>query len=202
MNVIRHIFSATLIAAALGVSLAAAVAAVSAPEAMVRSTVEDVMGVIRTTKDKHALRQTVEEKVLPKFDFKEMTRSAVGPGWNNASPKQQDALQSGFRAILVNTYTAVLSEPGAHDAIVEFKPGRVQAGQDDAMVKTVVKQTGRPLLQIDYRLSIASGDWKVHDVLVGGISLITNYRSSFSEEINRSGVDGLIRVLEQKNRSM
>jgi phospholipid transport system substrate-binding protein len=78
----------------------------------------------------------------------------------------------------------------------------MQAGQSDATVKTVVKQSGKPALPIDYRLSSGSGDWKVNDVVVNGMSLITTYRGTFSEEINRAGVDGLIKMIEDKNRAI
>ena len=77
-----------------------------------------------------------------------------------------------------------------------------QTSQSDVTVKTVVKQSGKPPMQIDYRLSNASGGWKVNDVVVEGISLVTTYRGTFSETINSSGVDGLIKTLAEKNRSI
>jgi phospholipid transport system substrate-binding protein len=202
MIVIRTLFVAMMMAFAMGLPWGAAGAAVGAPDAMVKSTVDDVLSVIRKTKDKRALRQLAEEKVLPNFDFKQMTRSAVGPGWRKASPTQQEALENGFRSIVVNTYTSALSLSSNTDATVEVKPMQAPTGQSDVTVKTVVKQSGKPPMQIDYRLSNASGDWKVNDVVVEGISLVTTYRSEFSETINSSGVDGLLKKLEAKNRSI
>src|SRR3954467_10308470 len=93
-----------LAAALLAGNLSIAIAQTT-PDAMVKSTVDDVLDVLKKTKDKRALRKAAEEKVLPKFDFKEMTRLAVGPGWKEASPEQQQALEKEFRSILVNTYT-------------------------------------------------------------------------------------------------
>ena len=202
MAVTRNLLGALLMTLALGLASGSAGAVALAPDALVKATVDDVLNVIRKTKDKNTLRQLAEEKVLPHFDFKAMTRSAVGPGWSKATPPQQQALESGFRSILVNTYTSALSLAGASDASVEIKPMQAQSNPSDASVKTVVKHSGKPPLQIDYRLSNTSGAWKVNDVAIEGISLITNYRSTFSETINSSGVNGLIKIIEEKNRTI
>jgi len=198
----RNLIATLLVSCALGLAPAAVQAAPGAPEAMVKATVSDVLAIIKQAKDKRSLRQMAEEKVLQNFDFKEMTRSAVGPGWAKASPAQKDALENGFRTILVNTYTSALSMPGSADAAVDIKAVPGPAGQSDATVKTVVKQAGKQPVQIDYRLSSTSGDWKVNDVVVGGMSLITTYRGTFSEAINRDGVDGLIKMIDDKNRAI
>ena len=115
----RKLFAALSLSCALGLVSATAGAAAGAPETMVKATVDDVLGIIKQAKDKRSLRQMAEEKVLQKFDFKEMTRSAVGPGWAKASPAQQEALESGFRTILVNTYTTALSVPEIAAPITE-----------------------------------------------------------------------------------
>jgi phospholipid transport system substrate-binding protein len=202
MTQTRTLFASLLLACAFGLAAAPAGAVTGAPDAMVKTTVDDVLGIIKQSKDKRSLRALAEEKVLHKFDFKEMTRSAVGPAWAKASPAQQAALEAGFRTILVNTYTSALSVPGAADATVEIKPVLGKAGDSDATVKTVVRQSGKAPLPIDYRLSSESGDWLVNDVVVSGMSLITTYRGTFSEAINRSGVDGLLKMLDDKNRSI
>jgi phospholipid transport system substrate-binding protein len=198
----NKLLASMLMAAAFGLASATAGAAAGAPEATVRTTVDDVLLIIKEAKDRRSLRAMAEEKVLQHFDFKLMTRSAVGPGWAKASPAQQLALENGFRTILVNTYTTALSSPGAADAIVDIKSAPVPSGQSDATVKTVVRQPGKKPFSIDYRLSSESGDWKVNDVVVAGMSLITTYRGTFSEEINRSGVDGLIKIIDDKNRAI
>ena len=91
---------------------------------------------------------------------------------------------------------------GGTDTTVEIKPLPAQSGQSNASVKTFVKQSGKPPMQIDYRLSNAPEDWKVNDVIVEGISRVTTYRSTFSETIKSAGVDGLIKMLEAKSRSI
>jgi len=199
---IRKLLGAVLVASVLGAATGAAGAATGSADTLVKSTVDDVLNLIRKTKDKRALRQLAEEKVLPNFDFKEMTRAAVGPGWNKASAPQQLALENGFRSILVNTYTTALSLSSATDATVDIRPAPPQSGTSDATVKTVVRQSGKPPMQIDYRLSSSTGDWKVNDVVVEGISMVTTYRSTFSETINSSGVDGLIKMIDDKNRAI
>ena len=172
----------------------------AAPDALVKSTVEDVLEVIKATKDRRTLRKVAEEKVLPKFDFREMTRSAVGPGWRNASPEQQEALEKNFRSVIVNTYTAALASSEGGNPTVEVRPAQAQGS--DATVKTLIRQSGKQPVAVDYRMSNATGSWKVNDVLVENLSLITTYRGTFTETVSRSGIDGLIKALEEKNRSI
>ena len=181
--------------------VAAPLEANTAPEALVKATVDEVLSVIKRTKDKNALRRLAEEKVLPRFDFRQMTQLAVGPAWHRANPQQQQALESGFRTLLVNTYTGSLSLAAGGGRKVEVKPAR-QSGQNDTVVKTLVTQSGKPPISIDYRMENNSHGWKVYDVLVEGVSLVTTYRGTFSEEVQQSGIDGLIKVLEAKNRAL
>ncbi len=172
------------------------------PDAMVKSTVEDVLGVIKQNKDRRALRELAEQKVVSHFDFKEMTRLAVGQAWRDANPAQQQALEDAFRSLLVSTYTSALSRVAGAERSVEVKPVQPQRGQADVVVKTLVKEAGRQPVAIDYRMTNNAGSWKIFDVMVENLSLVTTYRSSFSEEIGRSGIDGLIKALNEKNRSL
>ena len=180
----------------------AVLAADTAPDALVKSTVDEVMAVIKQNKDKQALRALAEQKVLPYFDFKHMTRLAVGAGWRQANPAQQQALETGFRTLLVNTYTNALSVVATGSQTVEVKPAQAKAGQDEVIVKTTVKEPGKPPIAIDYRMAKSADGWKVFDVVVENMSLVTNYRGSFASEISRSGIDGLIKVLDEKNRTL
>lgn len=180
----------------------AALAADTAPDALVKSTVEEVMAVLKQNKDKQALRALAEQKVLPRFDFKHMTQLAVGAAWRQANPAQQQALEKGFRTLLVNTYTTALSVSATGTQTVEVKPAQVKADQNEATVKTTVKDPSKPPIAIDYRMAKAADGWKVFDVVVEGMSLVTNYRGTFASEVSRSGVDGLIKVLDEKNRTL
>lgn len=170
-----------------------------APDAVVKSTTDEVLAVIKETKDQRTLIEIAEKKVLPRFDFKRMTQLAVGQSWSKASPAQQEALERAFRTLLVRTYTAALSQSSG-DTKVDVKPANAQGGE--ATVRTVVSEPGRKPFTIDYRMSNGSGDWKVYDVVVENLSLVTNYRGSFQSEISRSGIDGLIKVIEEKNQKL
>lgn len=171
----------------------------NAPDAIVKSTVDEVLGVIKQTKDQRALIELAEKKVISRFDFKRMTQLAVGQSWSKASPAQQEALERAFRTLLVRTYTAALTQSSG-DTKVDVKPAA--ADGTEATVRTVVTEPGRKPIAIDYRMTNGAGDWKVYDVVVENLSLVTNYRGSFQSEISRSGIDGLIKVIEDKNQKL
>lgn len=174
----------------------------AAPDALVKSTVNDVMSVLKENKDKRKLLELAEQKVLPHFDFTEMTRLAVGRAWRDASDAQKKSLENAFRTLLVNTYTTALAQAAKSDQTVEVKPVRVPSGDQEVVVKTVVKEPGRPAIPIDYNMRRGPAGWKVYDVIVENLSLVTNYRSSFNSEVARGGIDGLIKSLEDKNRKV
>ncbi len=174
----------------------------STPEALVKSTVEDVLGAIRQTQDRAALRKVAEQKVLPYFDFAQMTRLAMGPSWRKATPEQQQTLVDGFRELLVNTYPNALIQAGSGSGrTVDVKPGPPAKGSS-AAVRTEINEAGKPPLHIDYRLTNESGSWKVYDVIVEGVSLVTNYRSEFADQVAKTGIDGLIKSLKDRNASL
>ena len=182
---------------------AVAVAAEMAPDALVKETSQDVLEIIKKDKDiqagnKQKIYALVDAKVLPHFDFKRMTQFAVGKSWRQATPAQQESLVKEFRALLVRTYSTSLST--YKNKTIDYMPVRMQSGDTDVTVKTLVNQTGGQAVPIDYSLQKNADGWKVYDVVVGNISLVTNYRGSFDSEIRQSGIDGLIKVLVDKNR--
>ena len=197
MKTSLHFFAAYLLVVVCSVT-----AADITPDAMVKSTVDEVLVVIKQNKDKQALRQLAEQKVLPHFDFKRMTELAMGTSWRQANPAQQQALENSFRTLLVNIYTSALSMSASGNQTVEIKPAQVKPGENEVTVKTVVKDTGNQPVAIDYHMGKLADGWKVFDVVVENLSLVTNYRGTFSTEVNRSGIDGLIKVLEEKNRTL
>jgi phospholipid transport system substrate-binding protein len=168
------------------------------PDALVKSLVTEVIEVIGQTKDPKALQELAEKKVLAHFDFKRMTQLAVGRNWAQASASQQEALERGFRTLLVRTYTSALAQTSGKTK-VEVKPGP-KPGGDETLVRTAVHEPGRQPFAIDYRMAKSANGWKVYDVVVENLSLVTNYRGSFQSEIARSGIDGLIKTIEAKNR--
>jgi phospholipid transport system substrate-binding protein len=171
------------------------------PDALVKSTTEEVLAVIKKSPDRATLRKVAEQKVLPYFDFKEMTRAAVGRPWRDATPEQQKKLEDSFRSLLVNTYTGALTRTAAADKTVEVKP--TQGGNDkETTVRSFVKGGGGQPLEIDYKMVNGSQGWKVVDVVVENVSLVTTYRSTFAQEVQQGGIDGLIKSLEDKNRQV
>ena len=190
---------AGLLAAAWAL-IAAPAWAQTAPDTLVRGTVEEVLVLMKQSTDKRALQDLVEKKVLPNFDFRAMTQLAMGKAWRDATPVQQKALENAFRALLVRTYTAALAETANVDRTIEVKPVQLKPGEDYVTVRTLVKEPGRPPLNIDYRMTLVSQTWKVTDIVAENVSLVINYRGTFNTEISRSGIDGLIRVLETKNK--
>jgi len=123
----------------------------------------------------------------------------VGRSWRQANATQQAALEKGFRTLLVRTYTTALSQSSG-ETRVEVKPAQPKPGDAEAVVRTLVNEPGRKPFAIDYRMRNGSGGWKVYDVVVENLSLVTNYRSSFQAEVDRSGIDGLIKAIETKNQ--
>jgi phospholipid transport system substrate-binding protein len=179
-------------------------AAEMAPDVLVKSTAQEVMGIIKQDKDIQSgnskkVLDLVEAKVLPHFDFARMAQLAVGRHWPKASPAQQQALVAEFRTLLVRTYSGSLTN--FRDQAVEYKPLKLASSETEATVRTVINQPGGQPVPIDYTLERTAEGWKVYDVAVENVSLVTNYRSSFSAEIQRSGVDGLIKTLADQNRN-
>ena len=183
---------------------ASASAEETAPDALVRKSVDEVLGIIKSDKELQngnpkKLHALVEEKVLPHFDFTRMTRLAVGRNWSQASDAQKEALTREFQTLLVRTYSTSISQ--YRNQTIDVRPARVAAGDKDTVVKTVVNQPGGQPIPIDYSMQRTDKGWKVYDVMVDGVSLVTTYRSSFNDQIQKSGVDGLVKTLADRNRS-
>ena len=172
------------------------------PDQLVKSATEEVLAVIKKTTDRATLRKVAEQKVLPYFDFTEMTRLAVGRPWRDATPEQKKKLQAEFTDLLVNTYTSALTRTVTADKTVEVKPLQAGANDKDVTVRSVVKGGGGQPLAIDYRMTKEEQGWKVIDVAVENVSLVTTYRGSFAQEVQQGGIDGLIKSLEAKNRQI
>lgn len=176
-----------------------------APDVLVKNVTNEVLEIVRNDKEIQAGSHRkaialVETKVLPHFNFSRMTQLAMGRDWRTASPEQQKALTDEFRTLLVRTYSKALNEYKTQ--VIEFKPFVPKPGETTVKVRTQVIQSGaaKPI-NLDYYLERQSQDWKVVDIEVGGISLVTNYRDSFASEVRNGGIDGLIKSLQSKNRS-
>lgn len=169
------------------------------PDVMVREGVTEVLAAIKKNNDPQALQAFAERKLLTQFDFTAMTRLATGRAWRKATTAQKAALENAFRTLLVRTYTTALSQiTGTYT--IQVRPAPIKEGDTDTVVKTLVKGSDRPPVPIDFRMTRTPDGWKVYDVVVENLSLVTNYRSSFKSEISRSGIDGLIKAIEDKNQ--
>jgi phospholipid transport system substrate-binding protein len=174
-----------------------------APDVLVKNVTQDVVAVIKQDRDIQAgnTKKTValvEDKVLPHFNFNRMTALAMGQNWRKATPEQQKQLVEQFRTLLVRTYSTALS--AYRNQVIEYKPLRAQPADADVVVRSEVKQPGGEPVTLDYSMEKTPGGWKVYDVAVGGVSLVTTYRDTFANEIRTSGIDGLIKALADKNR--
>jgi phospholipid transport system substrate-binding protein len=134
--------------------------------------------------------------VVPQFDFNKITKAAVGKHWSKATPAQQRALTQGFQEVLVRTYAkALLNYSGQEIRYLPEKPG----AKSTVVVPTEVREAGAQPIPIDYRLYRKGGSWKVFDVKIDNVSLVSNYRSSFNSQIRRDGIDGLIKRIDEMN---
>lgn len=179
--------------------------AAQAPDELVKSVSNEVLEIVRKDQaiqrgDTSKAVALVEEKVLPHFDFRLMTSLAVGRDWRQATPEQREKLVSAFRTLLVRTYSNALTE--YRDQVIDFKPLRARPEDKDVTVRSEVRQPGAKPVDIDYALEMQGDAWKVYDVAVAGVSLVTNYRSSFASQIRQGGIDGLISSLEAKNAEL
>ena len=190
-------------AAALFVPVAAAQDL--APEALVKSVTEQVIAVVKQDPDIQAgnKRKTialVEQKVLPHFDFTRMTALATGVHWRKATPEQQQVLVEQFRTLLVRTYSTALST--YRNQVIDVKPLRGRAADPEVVVRSEVRQSGAEPVTIDYSMEKTPAGWKVYDVAVAGVSLVTTYRETFAQAVQSGGIEGLIKTLSDKNQQL
>lgn len=194
----------TLVAAiAMIISSTASTGDIIPPDTLVKNTATEVIDVIKKDKDIQAgdMKKIValtEEKILPHFDFERMSKIVLGRNWSKASKEQQTQFVSEFRTLLVRTYSSALAK--YRNQAIEYKPLRAAPGDTDVTVKTQIVQPGGPPVLVDYSLQKRDDGWKVYDVVIEGVSLVTNYRGQFSNEIKQGGMDGLIQKLADKNK--
>lgn len=175
------------------------------PDVLVKNVTTEVVELI--TKDKEIrsgsrakLVEVIEQKVLPHFNFGAMTALAMGQSWNKATAEQKKRLVQEFRTLLVRTYASALAAYA--EQRFDFRPLRARPTDTDVTVNVRVLQSGAQPVPIDYSMEKTAGGWKVYDVMVGGVSLVANYRTEFNATVREAGIDGLIKNLQAKNRSL
>ena len=194
---IKHFFVALMM-----LCFSAAAFAIETPDALVKRTAEDVLTVVKTDKDIQAGDQQkiyalAEEKILPNFNFDRVSRLVLGKNWTKATPEQKTAFQAEFRTLLIRTYATALSK--YKNQTIEYKPLRMADGANTASVKTQILQPGGQPIEVDYTLAKETDAWKVYDIVIEGVSLVTNYRGQFATEVRQNGLDSLIKKLADKN---
>ncbi|HNZ56867.1 MAG TPA: ABC transporter substrate-binding protein [Methylophilaceae bacterium] len=195
-----------MVGASLLVNLlvASAANAEMAPDVLVKQTADDVLNIIKNDKDIQAGNQQkiyalAEEKILPNFDFDRVSRMVLGKSWKAATPEQQASFQKEFRSLLLRTYSVALGK--YRDQTIEYKPMRAEPDAKNVTVKTQILQNGGQPIAVDYSLVKGPNGWKVYDIVIESVSLVTNYRSQFSQEIRQNGIDSLNKKLAEKNKS-
>ncbi|MDP1717745.1 MAG: ABC transporter substrate-binding protein [Burkholderiales bacterium] len=197
----KYLFS--LLLAACVAAGAVRAAEFQAPDVLAKSVTDEVMAIILADKDIQSGNQKkvldlVEAKVVPHFNFARMAQLAMGKNWRQASAEQQKALTNEFRTLLVRTYTAAFTS--YKNQTVEYRPLRLAPDETDTVVKSLIKQPSGQPIAIDYGMEKTDKGWKVYNVKIEGISLVENYRNTFNSEVQKNGVDGLIKSLAEKNK--
>src|SRR5712692_1681626 len=201
---IKSLASAALAAAALVVAVPVPAQDV-APDQLVKTVTLEVVELITKDKEIQAgnrakLVQLIDAKVLPHFNFAAMTALAMGQSWNKATPEQKKRLTEEFKTLLVRTYASALA--AYSEQKFDFRPLRAKPTDTDVTVNVRVLQPGAQPVPIDYSMEKTAAGWKIYDVMVGGVSLVANYRTEFNNTVRESGVEGLIKNLSAKNRTL
>lgn len=175
------------------------------PDKLVKDVTLEVLDIVSKDREIQAgnvqkVIGLVEDKVLPHFSFESMTALAMGVNWRQATPEQRARLTEAFRTLLVRTYASAITT--YRDEEFEFLPLRAKPTDTDVTVHARVLRSGRQPVALDYDMEKTPRGWKCYNVYVGGVSLVLNYRTEFSAEVRKSGIDGLIGVLEKKNKHL
>ena len=176
--------------------------AAEAPDLFVRKIADEVFEILKTDKDlkagnKEKAYKITEEKILPYFDFDRISKLVLGKAWPAATKDEQEAFKKEFRTMLVKTYGSALLK--FKDQTLNYKPTRFQPSDEEVLVKTEILKSGAPPLPIDYMLEKDGDSWKVFDIIIEGVSLVTNFRGQFGNEIKQNGIASLISKLAEKN---
>lgn len=202
MKLIQQLIAAATVALATS---AFAAPAAEAPDALVKRISNDVIDTAKADKDIQAGNQKkvmdlVESKILPYVDFQRMTALAAGKHWREATPEQQKQLSAEFRTLLIFTYSGALSQ--IKNETVEFKPLRADPADQEVEVRSSVNVPRGEPVTLNYRLEKTPQGWKIFDINVLGAWLVETYKGTFATEISKSGIDGLIKALSERNKKL
>ncbi len=182
----------------------AAAAQSQSPDAFIKAITDEVFATVKSDKgiqqgDLRRVQAMVDSKIMPNVNLQRMTASSVGRAWRQATPEQRKRLQDEFKSLLIYTYAGAAAQ--IKDQTIEYKPMRSRPEDTEVVVRTLVRNKGETI-QLDYRLEMDDGGWKIYDVNVLGAWLVQTYQSSFAQEVNASGIDGLIAKLVERNKQL
>ena len=203
MSILRKHFS--ILFTLLVVCAGSASAQQEAPDVLVKRVSGEILELAKTDKQIQAgnqqrIMEVVQAKVIPHVNFQRMTAMAAGRFWREATPEQQAALTTEFRSLLIYTYSGAISQ--VRNQVLEFKPMRAGADDDEVEVRSMVIQPRGEPIQLNYRLEKTTSGWKIYDVNILGAWLVETYKGTFAAEINKGGMDGLIRALAERNKRL
>ena len=205
MKPIAQLIATATFAFATSAIAAPAPSSAEAPDALVKRISADVIETVKADRDiqsgnRNKIMDLVQSKILPYVDAQKMTAQAAGQFWRQATPEQQKRLSEEFRTLLVFTYSGALSQ--IKNETVEFKPMRADPSDQEVEVRSVVNVTRGEPIQLNYRLAKTPSGWKIFDINVLGAWLVETYKGNFRAEINKSGIDGLIAKLAERNKQL
>lgn len=172
------------------------------PDLLVKNTANEVLEIIKADpdvahSDMNKIGKIVEEKIATKFDFDRMSQMVLGRSWKTASKSDQDQFIKEFKSLLVRTYSSALSK--YKNQAIEYRPLKLDPSAVEVKVKTQILQPGSTAIPLEYSMEKVGDTWKVFDVVIDGVSLVTTYRGQFSEEAKQNGVNGVTQKLADKN---
>jgi phospholipid transport system substrate-binding protein len=208
MNTKRYFLAVALSAATVLSNATWAQTSIEAPDALVKRLAVEVSDAVKADKtlasgDIAKVAALIDSKVIPFVNFQRMTASSVGPGWRSATPEQQKRLQEEFKMLLIRTYAGAVKE--IKDQTVVVKPLKAAPEDVNVIVRSEIRGKNEPI-QLDYRVGKvqdgAVAVWKIYDINILGVWLVETYRGQFAQEINANGVDGLIKLLTERNKGV
>jgi phospholipid transport system substrate-binding protein len=198
---LRQVMNALFILALL-VSATVTAAEIEPPVDLLKRVSDDVIKILKEKReaidaDPNIVYQIVDDHILPHLDDVTLAKLALGKNWNKANNDQKIEFVDQFRTLLIRTYSKSLQE--FRDQTINFSPLNVAAGEDKVTVKSEVLQSGGPAIPVDYRLRLKDNEWKVYDIIIDGVSLVTNYRGTFAQEMRKGGIEAVLKMLQDKN---
>ena len=194
-----------LVASVLLISSAAMAAEIEAPVDMLKRTSDEVIQILKEKReaidaDPNLVYQIVNEYIVPQLDDVTLAKLALGKNWRKANNEQKIEFVDQFRSLLIRTYGKSLQE--FSDQKINFFPVNMKADDTKVTVKSEVLQSGGPSIPMDYRLRLKDDAWKVYDIKIDGVSLVTSYKGTFTQEVRKGGIKGLLKMLHDKNSKM